>query len=218
MVVANVESPAASSCPMTRRASRSRATGMWKSDPAVDRTTFGASGSTVSPAKITASAPSASAMRMMVPALPGSFVSTHTATKRGWPLRIFGTVHNTGRHTAKMPVEVTASASASAALSVIACVYTSMYPAARTISSNRSAAASVTKRSVAAPVATAASTAFSPSAKNACALRRACARFSFPAFTTRGVRSVNGCWKSNGMATAYVPLWLRYCRVFPPRS
>ena len=80
----------------------------------------------MSPAKITASAPTASAMRMIVPALPGSLVSTHTATSFGRPFMIFGTVHSTGRHTAKMPVDVTASASESAAFSVIACVYTSM--------------------------------------------------------------------------------------------
>lgn len=122
MAVASVDKPAARSSPSTRRTSRSRATGIWKSDPAVERTTFGDSGSTVSPAKITASAPTASAMRMIVPALPGSAVSTQTATNFGLPFRMAPTDHSTGLHTAKMPVCVTVSASASAAFSVIAWV------------------------------------------------------------------------------------------------
>ena len=55
-------------------------TGTWKSDPADARTVFGLVGSTVPSQQTTASTPAASAVRIIVPALPGSRTSTHTTT------------------------------------------------------------------------------------------------------------------------------------------
>ena len=46
----------------------------------MERTTFGAVGSTLPRTRTTASAPAASAARMMVPAFPGSWAWVRTAT------------------------------------------------------------------------------------------------------------------------------------------
>ena len=56
----------------TAAASRSRASGRWKTLPVDARTALPLCGSTVSPASRTAPAPAASATRITVPALPGS--------------------------------------------------------------------------------------------------------------------------------------------------
>ena len=55
-------------------------TGTWKSEPAEARTVFGLVGSTVPSQQTTASTPAASAVRIIVPALPGSRTSTQTIT------------------------------------------------------------------------------------------------------------------------------------------
>ena len=55
-------------------------TGTWNSDPAEDRTVFGLVGSTVPSQHTTAPTPEASAVRIIVPAFPGSRTSTHTMT------------------------------------------------------------------------------------------------------------------------------------------
>ena len=55
-------------------------TGMRNSEPAVARTTFGLNGSTEPGVSTTASAPAASAERMIVPALPGSPSRSATST------------------------------------------------------------------------------------------------------------------------------------------
>ena len=65
---------------MTEAASPPTTTGVWKIDPAEARTVFGLVGSTVPSQHTTASTPAASAVRIMVPALPGSRTSTHTTT------------------------------------------------------------------------------------------------------------------------------------------
>ena len=82
--------------------------------PAEDRRHFGLYGSTLLPARISASAPMASASRIRVPALPGSDVSTATATSRGRGGRETSGI----RHTATKPTGVTVSDNAFAALSV----------------------------------------------------------------------------------------------------
>ena len=53
---------------------------MWNSDPAEARTVFGLVGSTVPWQQTTASTPAASAVRIMVPTLPGSRTSMQTTT------------------------------------------------------------------------------------------------------------------------------------------
>ncbi|CNI54034.1 Uncharacterised protein [Mycobacterium tuberculosis] len=75
-------------------------------------------GSTLCPARITADAPIASAMRITVPALPGSLISTGTTTSRGAAAstslsRVAGI-----SHTATSPAGVTVSDNAFAARSV----------------------------------------------------------------------------------------------------
>ena len=142
----------------------------------------------------------ASEVLIKVPALPGSEVSTGTETKLGLPLRILPADHRTGLHSAKSPVVVAVSDKCLAALSVMGCTYTPMYPQAVIMSPKRSAAFSVTKTSTAAPVDTAASTAFSPSIRNCFAFFRLAARCSLAALTMRGVRSVKAESKSKFMA------------------
>ena len=53
-------------------------TGTWNNDPADDRTVFGLVGSTLPSQHTTAPTPVASAVRIIVPTLPGSRTSTHT--------------------------------------------------------------------------------------------------------------------------------------------
>ena len=55
-------------------------TGRWNRLPALERTTFGEVASTLPRNSTTASAPAASAARMMAPALPGSWASVSTTT------------------------------------------------------------------------------------------------------------------------------------------
>ena len=69
------ERPSSSSAPI--------ATGRWKSDPVVARTTFGLYRSTLARSGSPRRAPAASAARMMVPALPGSRTSSRIATSFG---------------------------------------------------------------------------------------------------------------------------------------
>ena len=66
--------------PITVAGSPPTTTGMWKMDPAEARTVFGLVGSTVPSQHTTASTPEASAVRIMVPAFPGSRTSTQTTT------------------------------------------------------------------------------------------------------------------------------------------
>ncbi len=66
---------------MTAPASPPDTTGRWKTDPAEARTVLGLVGSTDPSQWITAPIPAASAVRIMVPALPGSRTSTRTITE-----------------------------------------------------------------------------------------------------------------------------------------
>ncbi len=65
---------------MTASGAPPATTGTWKSEPAEARTVFGLVGSTVPSQHTTAPTPEASAVRIIVPALPGSRTSTHTMT------------------------------------------------------------------------------------------------------------------------------------------
>ena len=105
--------------------------GRWKSEPVVARTTLGLYGSTVRPVRMTASAPAASAARMIVPRLPGSRTSSQIATRRGDAANTSRTEVGVWRATATMPCGVTVSAMASSTPSV---VKTTSMPASRAAS------------------------------------------------------------------------------------
>ena len=83
------------------------------------RTALPLCGSTVSPAKITAPAPAASATRATVPALPGSETPTRIATSGGVALSALSSGWSSRSHTATMPCGVTVSESTAAAFSFI---------------------------------------------------------------------------------------------------
>ena len=70
------------------------------------RTTLGLYGSTVRPVRITASAPAASAARMIVPRLPGSRTSSQIATSRGAAANTSRIDVGVWRATATMPCGV----------------------------------------------------------------------------------------------------------------
>ena len=71
--------------PRRRRRASAGTTGTWNSAPADARTTFGLNGSTEPGVSTTASAPAASAERMIVPRLPGSARRSATTTKSAAP-------------------------------------------------------------------------------------------------------------------------------------
>src|SRR5699024_6746871 len=168
-----------------------RATGRLNRLPAEARTALPPCGSTVFPAKSTPPAPKASATRMMVPALPGSFVSTGTAISGLFLTALAMRVPSSTiwfAQRANRPVWVTVSERWSAARSVMRWTWV---PVTSWRKGKRSHAVSVTYRSRTSPRASAAVTAFSPSARKRPVLRRLAARCSLAALTMRGVRSVN---------------------------
>ena len=68
--------PASAARSASNSAWLARASGTWKIEPIVARTASTENGSTVSPTRITPSAPTASTVRMMVPRLPGSRIAS----------------------------------------------------------------------------------------------------------------------------------------------
>ena len=80
---------------------------------------WGCTRSTVRPVRTTASAPAASAARMIVPRLPGSRTSSQIATSRGDAANTSRTEVGDCRATATMPCGVTVSAIASRRASVV---------------------------------------------------------------------------------------------------
>ena len=82
---ASTASPAARNASIAGARSTPVTTGRWNSEPAVDRTTLGLCTSTLCAVSTTASAPTASAARITVPAFPGSRTWARTATSRGGP-------------------------------------------------------------------------------------------------------------------------------------
>src|SRR5437764_769158 len=117
-VVASKRTPAPRRVVAAARVSAPRTTGRWNRLPAVARTHFGLSGSTDSPARTTASAPTASAVRITVPALPGSATSTSTASSRGAAATTSASPVSSPRTTATTPCGVTVSDRLSATRSV----------------------------------------------------------------------------------------------------
>src|SRR5699024_10846651 len=182
--------------------------GTLNTEPADERTTLPPRGSTESPARTTPPAPRASVMRMIVPAFPGSLHSTGTTnTPDSTPAAIArsnGDSTAAESHTAKRPAVVTVSASEAAAESSMS---DSVRPEAAMASPRsrcRSTAASVANASTIAPARAAASTDLNPSPRKGPALRRAAARWSLVAETTRGVLAVKvstGRRKSSAMTT-----------------
>ena len=134
-----------------RTRSAARATGRWNRLPADARIAFGLNASTESPARMTPSAPAASASRMTVPALPGSLARTSTATSFGEPASTSATVVCGCAQRTTMPCGVTASDSAAAALSVTWVTSTLAANAARTSPTCLAAAASVMNSSSTSP-------------------------------------------------------------------
>ena len=124
-------SPAVCARSTTEARSAPTATGTWNSDPVVARTTFGLYGSTVRPVSTTASAPAASAARMIVPRFPGSRTSSQIATSRGEAANTSFSELGDCRATATIPCGVTVSAMASNTASV---VYSTSSPASRAAS------------------------------------------------------------------------------------
>ena len=183
--VANTCNPASRRPATTASVSGSAMTGMEKMLPAEARRHLPLYGSTLGPASITASAPMASATRMMVPALPGSETPTGTATNVGASASTCSRPASGIVHTATRPTGVTVSDKAFAARSVTSWVGV---PASR--SANRAAASSVANTSETSPRRSAASTRLGPSARKRAARRRPVWRCSLTAATTRAERSV----------------------------
>src|SRR5690606_23275151 len=163
----------------------------WNRLPAVARTHLPLYGSTAGPAKITAPAPAASAVRSTVPALPGSVTSTSTATSPGRCRSAVASGTSRRSQTATTPCGVTASVSAPAVSSVIRETGTPASPAVATRSGWRAAARSVRNNSRTVPGrASASRTACGPSARNRPVRSRSRRRRSLAAATTRRVRRV----------------------------
>ena len=120
----------------------------WKSDPVVERTTFGLYGSTEAPVRITESAPAASAARMIVPALPGSCTSSSTTTSRAPGGTASRSRTGACRATATTPCGVRVSAIAARASSLASSTSTPAASAAAASSGNRPNASEVKNTSV----------------------------------------------------------------------
>ena len=197
-MVASTCSPAACSAVTAAPTSGATTTGMEKMLPADARRHLPLYGSTLWPAKITAAAPIASAMRINVPALPGSPISTPTATSRGAPASTSSRAGSGSSHTATKPAGVTVSDKRFCG-PLGHQVDRRVLPASR--AAYRCAAASVTKTSRTSPRRDAASTRSAPSTRKRCDRRRATCRCSLTAATTRADRSVStGCEISNRRA------------------
>src|SRR5690606_4170833 len=121
--------------------SRPRAIGTWNKLPALARTHLPLCGSTVDPARTTPSAPTASATRIRVPALPGSAISAGTASRRGSPPSTSASGTSICSHTATSPGAVTVSPRCSAARSSTRVARTPRAATEATSSCSRSAAA-----------------------------------------------------------------------------
>ncbi|SKZ69541.1 Uncharacterised protein [Mycobacteroides abscessus subsp. abscessus] len=169
--------------------SRSRTIGRWKTLPALARTHFPLCGSTASPSNSTASAPIASAVRISVPALPGSRGSTATASRRGPDDSTSARDASSSSARAKIPGGVVASESFSAARSDNPTTSTPAPDASPRTSACRSASLSRTRTCSARPLSSAAATALAPSTRNLPSDRRTDARWSFAYDTTREDRS-----------------------------
>ena len=137
----------------------------------------------------TASAPIASASRISVPALPGSEISTATATRRGDPAST--SVEVGLRHSAHRDESDRSHGVRQRLCGAVGDhVHRRARPAGRR---SGSAAASVTKTSSTRPRRNAASTRLGPSARKRAARRRPAWRCSLIAAATRAERSVSPC-------------------------
>src|SRR6266511_3578479 len=185
---ASTTSPAPRNSRSTAVGSAARTTSTWNRLPALARTHLPLYGSTASPAKTTAPAPAASAVRSTVPALPGSRVPARTATSRGRVTSASGSGRSRAAQTATSPCGVTVSASPARASSVTG----EARPACATSSGWRASAAGVPNNSSTAPARSASRTAWGPSTRKRRVSSRSRRRSRRRAATTRGVRRVNG--------------------------
>ncbi len=186
-VVATIRQPCSRICRTASATPMSVTTGRWKMLPADARTAFPPNGSTDAPAKTTASAPAASADRTIVPALPGSWVSTQIATRRGVSRSAMRWRGCSARATT--PCGVTVSDRDATASSET--TRTGM-PAVPTSSPYRPAADEPTKISRSAPAASPAATACGPSTRNSPRTRRTAGRRRRRAASTRAERGPTG--------------------------
>ena len=174
-------------CGNGRAASDSATTGIAKMLPAEARRHLPLYGSTLCPPSTTASAPIASAMRISVPALPGSEISTATATSRlSRPARQPGRRAALRKRRPARPVSRCRTALLRHARSPDG-------PGTSRQHRRRSALRcdSVTKTSSTSPRRNAASTRLGPSARKRPARRRPTWRCSLTAAATRAERSVS---------------------------
>ena len=156
-------------------------TGRWNRLPALDRTVLLLYGSTP-PSTITASAPAASAVRMIAPRLPGSFGSTRATIRDGPAARTVLADGCASSQTATRPCGVTVSESAAASFSLISAT---SRPSSR--AALRSLASRVAKSSSTASAASASVTAWAPSARKRPVSRRAGRRVRRRAATSRAL-------------------------------
>src|SRR3954454_7573730 len=170
----------------------------WNSEPAEARTVFALYGSTLVPASTTPAAPTASAVRMIVPALPGSRTSAHTTIGARPAAVSSASSTSSRRHTATSPAGVTLSLSEASARSS-----TTVTGAGPSRSAYVDTAAAVANTSTTrSGTSRAASTAFGPSTRKSRRSERTERRLSFRASLTRVLLLDSGVLAVRGIATA----------------
>src|SRR5450755_3187518 len=186
---ARSRSPAARSAAAASPGRTPTTTGRWNRLPADARTHLLLYVSTEAPAKITPSAPAASAVRSTVPALPGSRTLARITTSRGPAAISRASGTSTKRHTASSPCGVMVWASSAITSPLTACTAAPPRAARPASSAQRSRAGAVTNSSVmVAPELSASPTACGPSARNERARCRKARLASCRAALTRGER------------------------------